>query len=352
MQPPTRPAPPPLPSVGPSLSNTGYPSGATASMPSTGPPSGATSAQASRLVAPIPAGGGGMDSTRQMPTPDTAMAPQVREQKARTGVRKPPTRRLQPGDLVCGDCGEGNPPNRKFCSRCGTSLESAEVVKTPWWRKILPKRKAKVLDAGTRPGRAGTRARSRKAAALAKIFPTIRKIVALVLLVGGIVYGVFAPFRGAVNEKVAAGKDKVTGWITPRYDPVHANKVTATGQGRGHEAGRAADGFKNTFWAAPINKGQVVLVMSFPGTVDVDRALITSGVSSNFQSTNRAQKIHLVYNTGATFDVTLKDTPEPQEIKIGNGHDITSVEIHIDSYYRAVRSNDVAVTEVELFKKR
>jgi hypothetical protein len=40
----------------------------------------------------------------------------------------PQPRRLQPGDLVCPECGEGNDPNRKFCARCGTELTNAKPL--------------------------------------------------------------------------------------------------------------------------------------------------------------------------------------------------------------------------------
>jgi len=49
----------------------------------------------------------------------------------------PPSRKLRPGDKICGDCGEGNNANRRFCSRCGASLDEAAVVRTKWWRKLL-----------------------------------------------------------------------------------------------------------------------------------------------------------------------------------------------------------------------
>src|SRR5262249_54996370 len=103
------------------------------------------------------------------------------------------------------------------------------------------------------------------------------------------------------------------------------------------------------YWESPATLpggGEVVLVLQFDKTVDVDKAIIRSGVSDNFQSTNRPQALHIVYNTGATFDVTLKDSPDPQEVGIGNGHGITTMEIHITQLYKAVRSNAVAVTEI------
>jgi hypothetical protein len=306
-------------------------------------------AQAAKLVAPIPAGG---PATGPEPAPDTPMRPQAaRERTARAAVRQPPTRRLQPGDLVCGECGEGNPPNRKFCSRCGHSLESAVAVKTPWWRKLIPKRKAKVLDAGARPGRGGVRMTSRRAAALAKVMPTVRKVVALVLLVGGIVYAAFTPFRDVVNERVTAVKQRIERKINPQYDPVNVNGFGATAQIRGHDAGKAVDGFSNTYWAAPTGGREVVLILKFNRQVNVDKAVVRSGVSANFQSTNRPQNLHIVYSTNQTFDVALKDSPEPQEVSIGNGHGITSMEIHITGMYKAVKSSDVALTEIELFQR-
>jgi len=280
------------------------------------------------------------------------MAPQAaRERTARAAVKQPPNRPLQPGDLICGDCGEGNPPNRKFCSRCGTSLESAVAVKAPWWRKLIPKRKAKVLEAGSRPGRGGVRTRSRRAAALAKVMPTIRKVVAVVLLVSGIVYGAFTPFRGMVNDRVAAVKHRIDRIINPQYDPVNVTGFSATAQVRGHDAGKAVDGFKNTYWAAPTGGREVVLILRFNQKVDVDKAIVHSGDSANFQSTDRPQKLHIVYSTDATYDTVLKDSPDQQEVSIGNGHGITSMEIHITEMFKAVKSSDVAITEIELFRK-
>ena len=89
-------------------------------------------------------------------TPE-AMKPQVAKKQAKVIQKTKPTRRLKPGDLICGECGEGNPPARKFCSRCGTSLEAAKLVKKKWWQKLIPKRKVKTLEVGERPGVGGVK---------------------------------------------------------------------------------------------------------------------------------------------------------------------------------------------------
>ncbi|WP_173160293.1 hypothetical protein [Phytohabitans suffuscus] len=43
-------------------------------------------------------------------------------------------------------------PTRKFCHRCGDSLVSAEVVRAPWWRRLLPRRRPNTVQSGLRPG--------------------------------------------------------------------------------------------------------------------------------------------------------------------------------------------------------
>ena len=40
-------------------------------------------------------------------------------------VKVTPSRTALPGDLACEECGEVNPPDRRFCRRCGASLASA-----------------------------------------------------------------------------------------------------------------------------------------------------------------------------------------------------------------------------------
>src|SRR5262249_20316666 len=158
---------------------------------------------------------------------------------------------------------------------------------------------------------------SRRAAALAKVFPTIRKVVAVVVLVSGIVYGAFTPFRGMVNHRVAAVKQRIDRIINPQYDAVHVTGFNATAPIPGPGAGKAVEGFPNTHWAARTGGREVVLILRFDKKVDVDKAIVHSGISANFQSTNRPQNLHIVYSTNATYDTVLKDSPDQQEVSIG-----------------------------------
>jgi hypothetical protein len=56
-----------------------------------------------------------------------SLSPQAPAQPAAKPSRVPPSRDLQKGELVCPECGKENDPARKFCTRCGTPLESAQV---------------------------------------------------------------------------------------------------------------------------------------------------------------------------------------------------------------------------------
>jgi len=159
--------------------------------------------------------------------------------------------------------------------------------------------------------------------------------------------------RGWVNTRVISAKSKVTRIVNPQFDPVHATGSGATAHITGHDAQKAVDNFSNTYWAAPSPEGKdVVLVLQFEHKVDVDKAIVRSGVAANFQGTNRPQNLHIVYDTGLTYDVALKDSAEPQEVGIGKGHGITTMEIHITSFYKAVKkSPNVAISKIELFRK-
>jgi hypothetical protein len=115
------------------------------------------------------------------PRPLETTAP-VSARTARRAIRKTqPTRQLQPGELICGECGEGNAPARKFCKRCGHSLASAETVRRPVWKKLWPTKKVKTLEVGERPGRAGTKGTRR---------PSLWPLIAFVVLAiaSGIVF--------------------------------------------------------------------------------------------------------------------------------------------------------------------
>jgi len=282
-----------------------------------------------------------------------AMQPAAPRKATRTIHKTKPTRRLQPGDLICGECGEGNPPARKFCGRCGESLVTAEVVKRPWWKWLWPHKKVKTLEVGERPGKAGVKAKKKVKTetllALKKVVTTgAIVIVALIALV--------PPFRNWTQDTfVQPVKDKWNDFTTQDFEPVNPEAALATTQTPENPATSAIDHAGNTFWVAPAGNGEPVLILTFGGrTVDLDKAIIQNGARDSFAQFSRAQKLHLVFNTGKSSDVNLKDAPDQQKVGISNGHGITQVEIHVASIYPAIGDPPppVAISEIELFVEK
>ncbi|CRK58376.1 hypothetical protein [Alloactinosynnema sp. L-07] len=296
-------------------------------------------AAASNLVIPVTPGTGQPDA--QLPQEPKKAAPPK---------KRPPTRKLKPGDLICGDCGEGNADTRKFCSRCGASLAEAEVVKRPWWKRFIPRRGAKVRKSGDRP-KGSRRGQSKAKEAFMATFRVLRRIFAVILLVLGIIYGVSGQFRGWVNERALAVKAGVEKIIFQQYEPVSPVEIAATSQLPDHPGQLVFDGKSNTFWAAPGVGPEPTLVLKFDREVSIARALVRNGNKDDIQGWHRPQRLHFVFSTGRTADVDLKDHPDPQEVEIANGDGATSVEIHVVGLFRSVKGQDVALSEIELFQK-
>ncbi|TDV46175.1 hypothetical protein CLV71_111133 [Actinophytocola oryzae] len=303
----------------------------------------ATAAEASDLVAPV---------TGKATTQPDSVVPQEATRKPPPVRRQPPTRKLQPGDLVCGECGEGNTVARKFCSRCGTSLAEAETVKTPWWRKLLPRSGAKVRKSGERPKRGGRAGKSKLGVFVSTTFKTIRRVVALALVIGGVAYGLFAPFRGWVNEQAAEAKGTFEQIFFPQYAPVSAAEAPVASVALpDHPANMAVDGQSDSYWAAPVGGVEPNMVVKFDRTVDLAKIIVHNGDGAGFKESHRAQKLHLVFSNGKTTDVNVQDRPDPQTLEIENGEGVNSVEIHVVSTFKSVSGTNLAISEIEFFEE-
>jgi hypothetical protein len=314
--------------------------------PSAAPPAGASPLATPAATAPStvaqPA------SLQPAATQPAAVQPAaLRPRVAPKPAAAPPTKRLRPGDLICGDCGEGNDPVRKFCSRCGQSLSTATVASTPWYRRLLPHRKAKVLAAGERPKR-----RARSGFNFGAIVRWGRNIVVVVVVLGGIAYGALPGFRDTVNSKVNSVIQNFTA-KTGTPTPVHANSVTATSSTTGHAANLAVDAFSNTYWAAPLSKdAHPKLTVGFSPAVNVDVILFISGNTANELSEPRPKELHIVFSNGASQNVTLADEATSQQFNINGATKVTGVTIQIMSVYGSTSGNDVALSDVEFFGRQ
>jgi ribosomal protein L40E len=281
------------------------------------------------------------------PTDEQPRAP--RSRKPEVTERRPPA----PGELICGQCGAGNAPTRKFCHSCGSSLQDAPVVADPWWRKLIPRRRRKVYEAGSRPGRDGVRSRTGRARPVARrIWRWVRNVIALILVCLGLLYGVVPSFRTLVNQQIFGVQKGIEHGLGINPVPVRPTSATSPTQLPDHQAPLAVDTFVNTYWAAPAGPAEPVLVLHFGAAVDIRQAIIRIGIDQNFQSSARPQRLHLVYSTGNSYDIDLADTPDAQTVEVKNGAGATDVEVHVVATYKSLTGTDVAISEMEFFQPR
>ncbi|RZU51566.1 hypothetical protein EV385_3396 [Krasilnikovia cinnamomea] len=323
--------------------------------PTLPPPPGAGA-----LVAPLPSGGDVPASTpdplpgpgvstmpvRTHGTDPDVVAPQERGRARRSVPRSAPSRQLQPGDLVCGECGEANLPTRRFCSRCGNDLNDAEVVRAPWWKRILPKRKpreARTVEPETGVAQTGERRQHKRS-----VFPAIRQTIAVVLLLFGIAYAFVPALRERTNAEVLALRQRAEKLILGAPVPVRAVKATSTPVNKKHPADAAVDGHWNTYWSTPVS-GARRLTLTFQQPVELHKALIRGGIVGDIRASQRPRTLHLVYPSGKGQDLKMVDHTDPQEFELDSHGKVSSVEIYVQDTYTNAESKQVTISEVELF---
>jgi hypothetical protein len=285
------------------------------------------------------------------------VAPQRVRPRTAPVQKTKPSRRLEPGDLVCGQCGEGNAPTRKFCSRCGNELIAAEVVKPKWWRRLMfwqRLKRPKVMEAGSRPGQGAAKPRLGKRAW--KAYRKVRMVLALIVFVGGILYLFLPPLRdhlnGFVKSPIHSISDRVNKKFNPKFVPVRPSQTAASTEIPDHAGTLAVDKFSNTYWAAPFDPANFPrLTLTFDKPVTISKIIVTSGAGDEFAANHRPLLLHLVYSNNQSDDVRPIDNNKPQTFELVNAKDVTAIEIDVPEVFRAQNATNVAISEIELFAK-
>jgi hypothetical protein len=247
-------------------------------------------------------------------------------------------------------CGEGNPPTRRFCSRCGESLQTATVVPTPWWRRILRLFERKAHPVGARPKRRSS------LLTLRGISAAIRRVLLVALLLAGLSYALFPSLRGSVNTLVSGGVGRIVSSLGQEPVPVRPIRISANAELPGHPATSATDLDPDRFWAAPAAGAQPTLIVEFEHPTRLVRAIVHNGGGADFQALNRPHDLHLVYFDGTRIigasDAVLTDVPDQQQVELHDGDGATRVEIQVVSVYSSPQSPGLALSEIEFFERQ
>jgi hypothetical protein len=273
-----------------------------------------------------------------------------------------PTKQLNEGDLICGQCGEGNEPTRKFCSRCGNSLQAAEKVHIPWWRRIIPKRRPKQARAAGEH-QTGKKKKDRVSSFIAlgrKLILGIGAAFAALLIGTSLIQKVNPNFKNPVTDKVNSFKsyvgDKASAAkraIIPQFEPVHPTTTVGSSGIPQHEVALATDGFKNTFWSANgAADKQPFVIVTFPTAVNLAQLIVTSGNPADFQADPRPQTLHLVFSNGTSQDIILTDQDKPQTHALKGAKGVSKVEIHVLTTFPSPKGQNMSLAELEFFVKK
>ncbi len=265
---------------------------------------------------------------------------------------EPPTRR-HPGDLICGQCGEGNDPVRHFCRRCGNSLDEAIAVRLPWYRRFFNRLfGVRTREAGWRPHRVGP------PNVMGMVWRIVRLAIGALIVIGLLAFLLVPSFHNLVVDRVTSAFTTVRKAVFPHFDAVYATGASASTSTAGHLPNLAIDKFTNTYWAAQAKDPAPYLKLSFHDPVDLAEIGFDSGAAGtaaadDFLIQPRPHSVHLVFSNGTTKDLTLKDE-DPKVAKNAQFYPIDAkqvsfVEIHIMSVYAPAGASpsSVALAEVE-----
>jgi hypothetical protein len=302
-----------------------------------------------------------------------AQAPSAAVARPKPQVKQPPTRTINPGDLVCGSCGEPNSAERNFCRRCGTSLAEVVPVKQKWWKRSGGDKKSKVAaaQAGERPmvagGKGGDMAKGAKRGArkvkggLFGGFANIRRVLALLAIIG-IGTGMAVPgLRSTIMDKGGDIFKSVKNKINPSFTQVSPDDTLsiASSAAPGHEATMIADGASNTYWVAAPDATEASATVTFAPPTKLVKVLITPGdqeKKEDFKAQPRPKDMFIealdaAGTTLKTAQITLEDKADPQKFDF-SASDVVSVRVSVQSCYPDPALRVCGITEVEFFKKK
>jgi hypothetical protein len=296
--------------------------------------------------------------TAREEAPTEEVVPQKARKRVAPVTKTKPTRRLEQGDLVCGQCGEGNAPTRKFCSRCGDELSTATPVMLPWFRRIF-RRGTKTMEVGARPGEKGARkgaGQHAKGAARRTM-----KVIGLVSLGLGLVTVLVPQVREPVDDALGNPIEGVKGWVSDirnPYERVAPEDWTANRRpAPEHGPQSAFDDNTLTFWATrwlPRSQRDTYLTVTFSEPVKDLAVYVYAGApEEDFAKYHSPSEIRFDYGDDRTNDsMTLVRQQEVQELfELDHAEGATTITIWIEGVHSQKDATQVAISEFEFVQK-
>ena len=280
-------------------------------------------------------------------------------------VANVPERVAQPGDRICGACGEPNDPTRKFCRRCGTSLVEARVVRRRQAalvpadlrrRQKQPKQYAageridSMQKGSTKPKPKGI---GGAIAAGAKSVGLVRGLLGLVVLIGIFGYIGIPSVRGVVERRLlAAGPSRSSTTSARRSPPRPPSRRRPRSSASGETladfpATNLWDKNPHTEWRG--TDQLPTFTVTFKEKIDPMFFIIHNGSAENFVDFRRPSKVELVFPDGSSQVLDLEDVHELRSFEMSaNGIDSLTIKVLA---FEGPPDQPISISEIEFNKK-
>jgi len=258
--------------------------------------------------------------------------------RRRAAAPQAATRPVQPGDLICPACSNGNEPARRFCRACGAALRAgpAPPPRERWWRRLLRRRQYA----------AGERRRTRRRVRIPMRGPIVLAILAAL--------GIYAagPARPQITKAQVALQDRfgTHAPITPK-----TWKASSSRPGAGPE--RLSDRAANQFWAPNSAPAGAWVEADLPRAVRLLDVVVTGGRSSDaqqFQAQGRPYEVDVTLSTqdgrSITARVVMQDKAGEQKFSV-KADRVVKVRLTFRSAHGMAPGRYLAVAEVEFFAR-
>lgn len=208
------------------------------------------------------------------------------------------------------------------------------------------------MEAGARPWKSTHGKQKRRRGRVAAIFVKVRPIVAVITLLAGLLVGFSPDLRNKVTTKLGDVKDSTMSKLHPRYAPIAPVDLSVTSETPDNPGTNVIDGNTISFWVAPGSDAEPTIVVRFDEPFNLERIKLWNGAAVGFKEHRRVKDIHMVFDTGQSYDLTVKDLPEGVEYEVKNGKGIRSLELHVTGFYNSLSGDKLGVSEIEFFFRR
>ncbi len=302
------------------------------------------------------------------PVAPSAQLPGAAEAKRFAPKPSAPHAPPKPGDLVCGSCGAGNDPARKFCRQCGASLVAAVVEpRLPWWKRFFGRSRKKVPPPRpTGPGRPTKKTQRKRTTR--KVLGYFRMAAALIAVAGVLGIAAIPALRTKVTDFASCKKQQLQAVIKPPVRNVALRSASSSLPELPEQpVVKAFDSNPATFWLAPPSPpppapppGLTTLTVEFFGPSTVRQIHFFPGLpkakNPNSQPTPKTVVLTFKNDKGQAvgnqerFNLETNVAKEDQLLKVKAKKEVQSVEVAIlDTFASQNGGTQVAVSDVQFF---